>query len=257
MLLVIDAGNTNTVIGVFQEDKLTLNWRISSDRNKTADEYGLVLSQLMWQNDIKKDQIKDIIMSSVVPHMTDTLPMTFEKHFAKTPIQIGPGIKTGMNIKYDNPKEVGADRIVNGVAAYEKYGGPAIVIDLGTAISFDVIDKDGNYIGGAIAPGIQISSDALFSRASKLPRVELQKPKNVVGKNTIEGMQSGIYYGFIGMIDRLVEELARDLADRIDQIKVIATGGFSELVMEDSKYIQVLDPTLTLDGLKLIYDRNR
>lgn len=257
MLLVIDVGNTNTVIGVFEDDKLVLNWRISTDRNKTVDEYGLLLSQLMIENNIEKYDIKDIIMSSVVPHMTDTLPQTFSKYFCKKPIQIGPGIKTGMNIIYDNPREVGADRIVNGVGAYSKYKGPSIVIDLGTAVSIDVIDGQGNYIGGAIAPGIQISSDALFARASKLPRVELQKPDNVTGKNTIEGIQSGIYYGFTGMIDRLIEEIAKDMEEDLEDINIIATGGFSELIMRDSKYIKILDPTLTLDGLKVIYDRNK
>lgn len=260
MLLVIDVGNTNTVIGLYKEDKLKDHWRISTNKCKTVDEYGLLLSQLFSSQGINKNDITDIIMSTVVPYMGDILPKVFKKYYNKTPLVIGPGIKTGMDILYENPKEVGADRIVNGVGAYKKYGGPAIVIDLGTAISIDVINANGDYLGGLIAPGIAISTDALFMKASKLPRVEMIKPEHVIGKNTIGGLQSGIFYGFTGMVDRLIEEIIKELeviGEPIEDINIIATGGFSSAIIEESKYIQKKDSLLTLDGLKIIYDKNK
>lgn len=257
MLLVIDVGNTNIVLGIFEDDELVYDWRISTDKNKTIDEYGLLLTQLLCMKDIDSSKIGDIIISSVVPTIMDILPQVCEKHFNITPKIIGPGIKTGMNILYDNPKEVGADRIVNAVAAYEKYGGPLIVVDLGTAITFDVINKKGEYLGGAITPGIKISADALFSRTSKLPKVEIIRPEKVIGKTTVNSIQSGLYYGYVGLIDNLVEKIVEELGIGLDEIKVIATGGFSKLITEESKYVEKMDNMLTIEGLKIIYDRNK
>lgn len=257
MLLVIDVGNTNIVLGIFKGKKLVYDWRISTDREKTADEYGLMLMQIMDSQNIKIDNINDIIISSVVPNIMDIFPEICEKYFNIKPIIIGPGVKTGMNILYDNPKEVGADRIVNGVAAFEKYGGPLIVIDLGTAITFDVINEKGEYLGGAIAPGIKIAADSLFVRASKLPKVEIVKPEKVIGKNTVNSMQSGIVYGYIGLIDTIIEKIIEEFKTTKDKIKIVATGGFSKLITNESKYIKTRDEMLTLDGLKIIYNRNK
>lgn len=257
MLLVIDVGNTNIVLGIYENDKLVYDWRISTDRNKTIDEYGLLMTQLLRLENINPKDVGDIIISSVVPTVMDILPQVCEKHFDITPKIIGPGIKTGMNILYDNPKEVGADRIVNAVAAFEKYGGPLIVVDLGTAITFDVINKKGEYLGGAITPGIKISADALFSRTSKLPKVEIQKPKNVIGKTTVNSIQSGLYYGYVGLIDSLIEKIMEELEITKEEIHVVATGGFSKLITKESKYIERMDDILTIEGLKIIYDRNK
>lgn len=257
MLLVMDVGNTNTVIGLYDDDQLKDHWRLSTNKQKTVDEYGLLLDQLFKAHSVVPEDISDVIMSTVVPCMKDLLPEVFKKYYDLEPMIIGPGIKTGMNILYDNPREVGADRIVNAVAAYKKYGGPGIVVDLGTAISIDIIDEDGDYLGGMIAPGIAISTDALFMRASKLPRVEMIEPESAIGKTTIGGLQSGIFYGFTGMVDRMIEEILKELKRDKDQVQIIATGGFSRSIIQASKYIQRRDKLLTLDGLKYIYDQNK
>lgn len=257
MLLVIDVGNTNIVLGIFKGKKLVYDWRISTDREKTADEYGLMLMQIMDSQNIKIDNINDIIISSVVPNIMDIFPEICEKYFNIKPIIIGPGVKTGMNILYDNPKEVGADRIVNGVAAFEKYGGPLIAVDLGTAITFDVINQKGDYLGGAICPGVKISADALFQRASKLPKVEILKPEKIIGKNTVNSMQAGLFYGYVGMIDYIIENIIKEINSSVEDVKVIATGGYSRLFLNESKYIQKIDQMLTLDGLRIIYERNK
>lgn len=257
MLLVIDVGNTNIVLGIFKGKKLVYDWRISTDREKTADEYGLMLMQIMDSQNIKIDNINDIIISSVVPNIMDIFPEICEKYFNIKPIIIGPGVKTGMNILYDNPKEVGADRIVNGVAAFEKYGGPLIAVDLGTAITFDVINQKGDYLGGAICPGVKISADALFQRASKLPKVEILKPEKIIGKNTVNSMQAGLFYGYVGMIDYIIENIIKEINFSVEDVKVIATGGYSRLFLNESKYIQKIDQMLTLDGLRIIYERNK
>lgn len=257
MLLVIDVGNTNIVLGIFKGKKLVYDWRISTDREKTADEYGLMLMQIMDSQNIKIDNINDIIISSVVPNIMDIFPEICEKYFNIKPIIIGPGVKTGMNILYDNPKEVGADRIVNGVAAFEKYGGPLIAVDLGTAITFDVINQKGDYLGGAICPGVKISADALFQRASKLPKVEILKPEKIIGKNTVNSMQAGLFYGYVGMIDYIIENIIKEMNFSVEDVKVIATGGYSRLFLNESKYIQKIDQMLTLDGLRIIYERNK
>ncbi|MDO5028023.1 MAG: type III pantothenate kinase [Bacillota bacterium] len=257
MLLVIDVGNTNIVLGVFQGDELVYDWRVSTDKNKTVDEYGLMLRQMLGSTNIEPKDINDIIISSVVPNINDIFPEICKKYFDLDPIIIGPGVKTGMNILYDNPKEVGADRIVNSVAAYEKYGGPLVVVDLGTAITFDAINQKGDYLGGAICPGIKISADALFQRASKLPKVEIIKTDKIIGKNTVTSMQAGIYHGYLGLIDSIIAKMVGQLKTADSRVKVISTGGYSQLFLDQSAYIEKIDPMLTLEGLKIIYERNK
>lgn len=257
MLLVIDVGNSNIVFGLYEDEDLIYNWRISTDKEKTSDEYGLTFKQIFSYYDIDSKKVDDIIISSVVPNLMHTLPNMSRKYFNIEPVVIGPGVKTGMNILYDNPREVGADRIVNGVAAYEKYGGPLIVVDIGTAITFDVISKDGDYLGGVIAPGIRISADALFMRTAKLPKVEILKPDRVIGKNTVSSIQSGMVYGYIGMIDYIIEKIVEESKMSIEDINIIGTGGFSQLITNESRYINKMDSLLTLEGLRIIYDRNK
>lgn len=257
MLLVIDVGNTNIVLGIFEDKNLIYDWRISTDRDKTVDEYGLMMKQILDSQNIKAEDISDIIISSVVPNINDIFPEICEKYFKIQPIIIGPGVKTGMNILYDNPKEVGADRIVNSVAAFEKYGGPLISVDLGTAITFDVINEKGEYLGGVISPGVKISADALFQKTAKLPKVEIIKPDKIIGKNTVHSMQAGFFYGYVGMIDYVIEKIIGEMKLKKEDVKVVATGGFSKLFLEESKYIQVRDKMLTLEGLRIIYERNK
>lgn len=257
MLLVIDVGNTNIVFGVYKDKELMNNWRIASEKSRTSDEYGLIFEQIFRYNGLEHDDISDIIISSVVPPLMHTLSAMCIKYFDIEPVVVGPGVKTGMDIKYDNPKEVGADRIVNAVAGYEKYGGPLIIVDFGTAITFDAVSANGDYLGGAIAPGISISSEALFLRTAKLPKVEIARPDRVIGKNTVNSMQAGLVYGYIGLVDYILENMMNELSPNRETIKVIATGGFSGLIGRESKYIKKIDKLLTLDGLRIIYERNR
>ncbi len=257
LLLVIDVGNTNIVLGVYKGDELLYDWRISTEKNRTSDEYGLLFEQIFRYQGLYIRDIEDVIISSVVPTLMHTLPNMSRKYFKVEPILIGPGVKTGMNIKYDNPKEVGADRIVNAVAAYEKYGGPLIIVDSGTAITFCAVSKTGDYLGGAITPGINISAEALFMRTAKLPKVEIAKPSSVIGKNTVNSIQSGLVYGYIGLVDYMIERMIAEMEVSTDEIKVIATGGFSNLIASESKYIKTIDKLLTLEGLKIIYNRNK
>ncbi|GEA14617.1 type III pantothenate kinase [Moorella sp. E308F] len=253
MLLAIDIGNTNIVIGLYKGKELQCHWRVASDRQKTADEYGLILRQLCHYQGVDLEAIKAVVMASVVPTLTQTLTMMLKDQFNCRLLVIGPGVKTGMPIRFDNPREVGADRIVNGVAVYELYGGPAIVVDFGTATTYDAISASGEYLGGAIAPGIGIATDALFARAAKLPRVELVRPPQVIGKNTVACMQAGIMYGFIGQVEGIVKRMQAEMGGRA---VVVATGGLAGLIAPEVSCIDKVDPLLTLEGLRIVYERN-
>jgi len=255
MLLAFDVGNTNIVLGVYKDKELINYWRLSTDKNRTSDELGMLVEQLFNYEGLKFSDITDVIISSVVPSIMHSLQHMTLKYCKKKAIIVGPGIKTGINIKYDNPRQVGADRIVNAVAASYKYGGPLIIVDFGTATTFCAISDKNEYLGGAIAPGIRISSDALFERTDKLPRVEIRKPDKVICRNTIESIQSGVFYGYVGLVDYLVNRIKEELG--WDNIKVIATGGMSGLISSESKTIDVVDRFLTLEGLRLIYELNK
>ena len=253
MLLAIDVGNTNIVLGLYQKKKLIIHWRIETDRERTEDEYAALMRGLFSINDLKFDVVKDIIVSCVVPPILPIIENLSKKYFNTSPLVVGPGIKTGIPILYDNPKEVGADRIVNAVAGYERYGGPLIIVDFGTATTFDAISQKGEYLGGVITPGIGISMEALFERAAKLPKVELIKPLNVIGRNTISSMQSGAIYGYAGLVDRIVEEMRKEMDG---EVKAVATGGLAELIIPESLTIKEVNPFLTLDGLQIIFEMN-
>jgi type III pantothenate kinase len=253
MLLVIDVGNTNTVIGLYDEDVLVHDWRIRTVVDHTVDEYGMLIYNLYKNSKIRPREVKDIIISCVVPTMLNILEPLCEKYFNVKPLIVGPGIKTGMPILYDNPREVGADRIVNAVAALEKYGGDIIIVDFGTATTFDYISKKGEYMGGCIAPGIMIASEALFSKTAKLPRVEFSRPKSVIGKDTISSMQAGILFGYAGLVDGLIDRIKTEVKSNP---KVIATGGLAIIISHETKSINIVDEMLTLEGLKILYKRN-
>ena len=253
MLLVIDVGNTNIVLGIFKDQELVDHWRVSTDRLRTTDEYGVLIRHLFYLNGVNSEEIDAIIISSVVPPVMPTLERMCQRYFGLTPLVIGPGVKTGMDIKYDNPREVGADRIVNAVAAYEKFGGPGIIIDFGTATTFCAVDKKGTYLGGAICPGIGISTDALVQRTAKLPRIEVVQAEKVICRNTVESMQAGVFYGFVGQVDGIVSRMRKELGCKA---KVVATGGLAVIVAPATDAIDVVEPMLTLEGLKIIYDRN-
>ena len=255
MLLVFDVGNTNMVLGVYEGKKLLKDWRISTDKEKTSDEYGVLINNLFQFDELNLKDVKDVIISSVVPNVMHSLENFSIKYCKKQPLIVGPGVKTGLNIKYDNPKQVGADRIVNAVAGIEKYGTPLIIIDFGTATTFCAISEKGEYLGGTIAPGIKISSEALFQRASKLPRVELAKPGMAICKNTVSAMQSGIIYGYVGLVDKIIDMMKMELKNK--DVKVIATGGLSSLIASETDRIDFVDKFLTLEGLRMIYDKNR
>lgn len=254
MILVFDVGNSNIVLGIYTGWDLKVSWRISTDHTKTADEYATVLKSLFDLDGCRFTDIKAIVISSVFPPLMPVLEELCQKYFKLEPLVVGPGVKTGLSIRYENPKEVGADRVVNAVAAYELYGGPVIIVDFGTATTFCVVSANGEYLGGVIAPGIEIATEALFRQAAKLPRVELVKPKTVIGKNTVASMQSGILYGFVGQVDGVVERIKAELnSDAL----VVATGGLAKLIAPDSKTINKVNPYLTLEGLRLIYERNK
>ena len=254
MLLAVDVGNTNIVLGVYKGRELKVSWRISTNKEQTGDEYGIIFKNLFAQAGIDDSLLTGMIVSSVVPPLMFSLEEMAKRYFHLDPLVVGPGMKTGLNIKIDNPREVGADRIVNAVAGIELYGGPLIIVDFGTATTFDAISKSGEYLGGAIAPGISISTEALFQRAAKLPRVELVKPKRIIGRDTISSMQSGIIYGFIGQVDGIVKRMMQEFPEKP---KVVATGGLAALLAADSETLEIVNPLLTLEGLLIIYERNR
>ena len=255
MILVFDVGNTNIVLGVYNGKKLEYFWRVSTDKNKTSDEYGIIIDQLFKYNGLNLLDVEAVVISSVVPTLMYSLQSMSIKYCNKEPFIVGPGIKTGINIKINNPKELGADRIVNAMSGYERYGGPLIIVDFGTATTFCAITENGDYLGGIITPGIKISSEALAQRTAKLPKVELFKPENFIGRDTVSSIQSGIIFGYAGMVDAIVNRMKEEMGGYVDN--VIATGGLSTLISSESKVITHVDKLLTLEGLRLIYERNK
>lgn len=254
MLLALDVGNTNTVVGVFDGTELKANWRLSTRRAGTSDEYGIFIKSLFDFAGLDFRAINAVILSTVVPTVQGPLEEMSRQFFGVEAMVVGPGLKSGMPILYEAPREVGADRIVNAVAAFELYGGPCIVVDFGTATTFDAISARGEYLGGAICPGIGISAEALFQRAAKLPRVEISRPKSVIGRNTVHSIQSGLYFGYLSLVEGLVARMREELEGKP---KVIATGGLAGLLLAGSPLVDHLDPWLTLTGLRILYERNR
>lgn len=257
-LLVVDVGNTNVSLGIFDyaedEGKLTHHWRLSTHREQTSDELAIALHSLFDHDGRESTQVTDVILSSVVPPMVPIWERVSLKLFSLQPLIVGPGMRTGMPVRYENPHEVGADRIVNSVAAYELFGGPIIAVDFGTATTFDCISGGGEYMGGVIAPGIHISMEALFERASKLHRVEIVRPRSVIGKTTTNALQSGLLFGYAGMVDAMVERIKPELGE---DARTIATGGLARGIAQESKAIEEVVPFLTLDGLRILFEKNR
>ena len=254
MLLTIDIGNTDTTLGVFKGEELRATWHMATSVHRRADEYGALLLNLLHQQGLDTSDVKAIALCGVVPPLISTFDELFQRYFHISPLVVGAGVKTGVRIRMDNPREVGADRIVNAAAAHRLYGGPVIITDLGTATTFDTVSKEGDYLGGAIAPGILTAAEALFTRAAMLPRVEMIRPKHAIGTNTTAAMQSGIIFGYVGLIEGMVARIQKELGEKA---KVVATGGVAELVAKETAVIDVVNPHLTLIGLRLIYEMNK
>jgi type III pantothenate kinase len=251
-ILVVDLGNTNIVLGAYRGDELLNSWRLATARERTADEYGILARQLV--GDPRELALEGAIVASVVPPLNSAMTFMIQKYFGIEPLFVEPGVKTGIAIHVDNPLEVGADRIVNCAAAHHSYGGPTVIVDFGTATTFDVVTENAEFVGGVIAPGLNISAEALFARAARLPRVDLRKPDHVIGTNTVVNMQSGIYFGYLGLVDGILARIKRE----VPKLKrVVATGGLAPIFADDSEHIDEVDAELTLKGLKIIYDRNR
>lgn len=256
MILVVDVGNTNIVVGAMDGTELIGGWRMTSESPRSSDEYGILILEFLQQKEISIENIEDVIISCVVPDLLYSLSSSFKKYLNMTPIIIGPGLKTGIDIRTDNPREVGADRIVNVVAGYELHGGPAMVIDFGTATTYDVVTEKGEFIAGITSPGIKISADALWGRAAQLPKFEIKRPEKILdAKNTITSMQAGLVYGYIGQVEYIAKKVQEELG--VDQLKIIATGGLGKIIQEGTDIIDVYDPLLTLKGLSMIYDKNK
>jgi type III pantothenate kinase len=258
MLLAIDVGNTNIVLGVFDNATLIQSWRLQTLRERTADELGLLVDGLFAHSRIERVQVRGVILGSVVPPLTSTMRSMVDRYFGVKAITIEPGVNTGMPILYENPAEVGADRIVNGVAAWERFGRdkqlPMIVVDFGTATTLDAISAKGEYLGGAICPGVQISADALFQRAARLPRIDVRKPPRIVGRTTVGAMESGLFYGYVGMVEGLVKRMTEELGGRAT---CVATGGLADVIAPETPLIEHVDPDLTLHGLRIVWERNQ
>jgi type III pantothenate kinase len=254
MLLAFDIGNTTIAVGLFRGKRLAKDWKIQTDRERTCDEYGVLILNLFQVAGTTPGRVSAVIISSVVPPLTPVFQAVSQKVFGVKPLVVGPGLKTGMPILYENPLEVGADRIVASLAAYEKYGGPCIIVDFGTATTFDAVSAQGEYLGGAIAPGIQISAEALYLKTAKLPRIEIRKPKKAIGRTTVASMQSGLYFGYIGLVANTISEIRKELGEGV---KVVSTGGFGGQVTPEIPDITAYEPHLVLEGLRIIYGRNQ
>lgn len=254
MLLCVDIGNTNITIGLYRGEELVAHWRVSTDQQKMPDEYGILLISLMARQGLEPSEIRGVSVASVVPPATDMILEMLDSYVGVEPLLVGAGIKTGVAVRYDNPYEVGADRVVNAAAAFRLYGGPACIVDFGTGTTFDALSATGDYLGGAIAPGVRVAAEALFLRTAKLPRIDLTRPRKAIGTNTADSMRSGILFGYVGLVEGMVERFRRELGP---SMRVIGTGGLAKDIAQETDVIEVVDPWLTLKGLQIVYELNR